>query len=302
MRRRFLIKNRELEDFIIRFYPAGNYTWVVPDGCFSVDVFLVGGGGSGSSAGGGGGYTKTFKSDSKGWKDGEAIAVKPGQSISITVGKGGAEVYQAEQNSPGKDGGYSQFMSSSYRANGGKGANKHKGSNRWKKAKHDVAVCHERIRNRRQDFLHKVSKKIVSENQTIIIEDLNVGGMLKNHCLAKGIASASWSEFFRMLQYKSDWRGVNLIRIGRFEPSSKMCGCGYIHRDLKLSDRVWTCPECGSVNDRDLLAANNIKRFGLEKKNLLTQENINKTPVVNREGGVELSALAGTVKRQNVLV
>lgn len=68
------------------------------------------------------------------------------------------------------------------------------------------------------------------------------------------------------------------------------------------SDRVWTCPECGSVNDRDLLAANNIKRFGLEKKNLLTQENINKTPVVNREGGVELSALAGTVKRQNALV
>ena len=128
MRRRFSFdKNRELEDFLIRFYPAGNYTWVVPDGCFLVDVFLVGGGGSGSSAGGGGGYTKTFKSDSKGWKDGEAIAVKPGQSISITVGKGGAKVYQAEQNSPGKDGGYSQFMSSSYRANGGKGANKHKG-------------------------------------------------------------------------------------------------------------------------------------------------------------------------------
>lgn len=179
---------------------------------------------------------------------------------------------------------------------------KKKGSNRWKKAKHDVAVCHERIRNRRQNFLHKVSKKIVSENQTIIIEDLNVGGMLKNHCLSKGIASASWNEFFKMLQYKSDWRGVNLIRIGRFEPSSKMCGCGYIHRNLKLSDRVWTCPECGAVNDRDLLAANNIKKFGLEKQNLLTQENINKTPVVNREGDVELSAVAGAVKRQNVLV
>ena len=179
---------------------------------------------------------------------------------------------------------------------------KKEGSNRYKKAKHDVAVCHERIRNRRQDFLHKVSKKIVSENQAIIIEDLNVKGMLKNHCLAKGIASASWSEFFRMLQYKSDWRGVNLIRIGRFEPSSKMCGCGYIHRDLKLSDRIWTCPECGAVNDRDLLAANNIKKFGLEKQNLLTQENINKTPVVNWEGDVELSAVAGAVKRQNVLV
>lgn len=70
MRRRFEYKDRELEDFIIRFYPAGNYTWIVPEGCFSVDVFLVGGGGSGSSAGGGGGYTKTFKSDNKGWKDG----------------------------------------------------------------------------------------------------------------------------------------------------------------------------------------------------------------------------------------
>ena len=127
MRRRFLDKNRELEDFLIRFYPAGDYIWVVPDGCFLVDVFLVGGGGSGSSAGGGGGYTKTFKSDSKGWKDGEAIAVKPGQAIPITVGKGGEKVYQAEHNSPGRDGGYSQFLSSYYRANGGKGANNYKG-------------------------------------------------------------------------------------------------------------------------------------------------------------------------------
>lgn len=179
---------------------------------------------------------------------------------------------------------------------------KKKGSNRYKKAKYNFAICHERIRNRRQDFLHKVSKRIISENQTIIIEDLNVSGMLKNHCLSKGIASASWGEFFRMLQYKSDWLGTNFIRIGRFEPSSKMCGCGYIHRDLKLSDRIWTCPECGSVNDRDLLAANNIKKFGLEKQNLLTQDNINKTPVVNWEGDVELSALAGAVKRQNILV
>lgn len=179
---------------------------------------------------------------------------------------------------------------------------KKKGSNRYKKAKLAVAICHERIRNRRQDFLHKVSKRIISENQTVIIEDLNVEGMLKNHCLAKGISSVAWNDFFRMLQYKAEWNGVNLIRIGRFEPSSKMCGCGYIHRDLKLSDRVWTCPECGAVNDRDLLAANNIKKFGLEKQNLLSQENINKTPVVNLEEDVELSAVAGAVKRQNVLV
>lgn len=147
-----------------------------------------------------------------------------------------------------------------------------------------------------------MSKKIISENQTVIIEDLNVEGMLKNHCLAKGISSAAWSEFFRMLQYKSEWNGVNLIKIGRFEPSSKMCSCGYIYKDLKLSDRIWICSNCGSKNDRDLLAAQNIKKFGLEKQNLLSQENINKTPVVNREEDVELPAIAGAVNRQNVLV
>lgn len=179
---------------------------------------------------------------------------------------------------------------------------KKKGSNRYKRAKLTVAICHERIRNRRSDFLHKVSKKIISENQAVIIEDLSVEGMLKNHCLAKGISSVAWSDFFRMLQYKSEWNGVNLIRVGQFEPSSKMCSCGHIYKDLKLSDRVWICPNCGSKNDRDLLAAQNIKKFGLEKQNLLSQENINKTPVVNREGDVELSAVAETVKRQNVLV
>lgn len=81
---------------------------------------------------------------------------------------------------------------------------KKKGSNRYKKAKLAIAICHERIKNRRQDFLHKVSKRIISENQTVIIEDLNVEGMLKNHCLAKGISSVSWNEFFRMLQYKAE--------------------------------------------------------------------------------------------------
>lgn len=177
---------------------------------------------------------------------------------------------------------------------------KKKGSNRYKKAKLAVAICHEKIKNRRQDFLHKVSKRIISENQTVIIEDLNVEGMLKNHCLAKGISSVAWNDFFRMLQYKAEWSGVNLIRIGRFEPSSKMCSCGYTNKDLKLSDRRWICPCCGSENDRDLLAAQNIKRFGLEKQNLLSQENI--SPVVNRAEDAELPTLVGTVKRQIILV
>lgn len=148
---------------------------------------------------------------------------------------------------------------------------KEKGSKRRERAKLAVAKAYERISNQRSNFLHHVVNNILGENQTVVIEDLNVEGMMKNHKLANSIASVSWSEFFRILSYKSEWKGVNLIRIGRFEPSSKMCECGYIHRDLKLSDRVWTCPFCGSVNDRDLLAARNIKKFGLEKQNLLTR-------------------------------
>lgn len=148
---------------------------------------------------------------------------------------------------------------------------KEKGGKRRERAKLAVAKAYERISNQRSNFLHHVVNNILGENQTVVIEDLNVEGMMKNHRLANSIASASWSEFFRILSYKSEWKGVNLIRIGRFEPSSKMCECGYIYRDLKLSNRVWTCPSCGSVNDRDMLAARNIKKFGLEKQNLLTR-------------------------------
>ena len=150
-------------------------------------------------------------------------------------------------------------------------ARKQKGSRRREKARLAVAKAYEHISNQRHNFLHHVVNNILGENQTVVIEDLNVEGMMRNHRLANSIASCSWSEFFRILSYKSDWKGVNLIRIGRFEPSSKMCECGYIHRDLKLSDRIWTCPSCGAINDRDLLAARNIKKFGLEKQNLLTQ-------------------------------
>ena len=177
---------------------------------------------------------------------------------------------------------------------------KQKGSNRYIKAKYMLARRYEKTNNKRTDFIHKVSSKIVRENQTIIIEDLNVDGMLKNHCLAKHISSASWSEFFRQLQYKCDWYGKNLIRIGRFEPSSKMCLCGYINKELDLKDREWDCPNCGRRNDRDLLAAVNIKRFGLQSQNLIS-ENIN-TPVVDGVGGVELLTLVGALKRQYVQV
>ena len=175
---------------------------------------------------------------------------------------------------------------------------KQKGSKRSERARLAIAKQHEKIKNHRENFIHQVTSKIVRENQTIIIEDLNVEGMLKNHNLAKHIISASWSEFFRQLQYKCEWYGKNLIRIGRFEPSSKMCFCGYINKDLTLKNREWDCPQCGRHNDRDLLAAMNIKRFGLQKQNLIGEI----SPVVNGVGDVELSTIVGAVKRQYIYV
>ncbi|MDR2233892.1 MAG: transposase [Tannerella sp.] len=170
---------------------------------------------------------------------------------------------------------------------------KQKGSNRRMMAVFMLAKRYEKIANKRKDFLHKAVKMIVSENQTVVIEDLNVEGMLQNHNLAKSIQSVSWSEFFRILNYKCEWHGKNLIRIGRFEPSSKLCTCGFKHDGLKLSDRQWQCPACGTVHDRDILAANNIKRFGLQKLNL-------KTPAIGGKGDVEFPALVGAKKRQNM--
>lgn len=137
---------------------------------------------------------------------------------------------------------------------------KHKGQ----RTKHKLAKLYEKVVNQRKDFLHKVSSKIVSENQTIAIENLNVAGMLKNHTLAKSIQDAGWGMFTTMLTYKADWYGSTIIQIGRFEPSSKTCSCcGTINKELKLSDREWTCNNCGTTHDRDVNAAINIKNFAL---------------------------------------
>ena len=173
---------------------------------------------------------------------------------------------------------------------------KQKGSNRRENARIRLAKAYEKVTNCRKNFIHQVTSRIVRENQTIIVEDLNVSGMLKNYSLAKHISSASWNEFFRQLQYKCEWSGRNLLKIGRFEPSSKMCTCGYVNHELKLSQREWTCPNCNQLNDRDLLAAINIKRFGLQSQNL-----IGELPVVDGIMDVEWSAVSGAVKRQYVL-
>lgn len=137
------------------------------------------------------------------------------------------------------------------------------GSNRRARARLKVARCNEKVANQRNDFLHKLSRKLVDENQAIYVEDLNVKGMTANHCLAKSVSDAGWSEFVRQLGYKSEWNGGKLVKIDRFFPSSKTCNsCGRINQELKLSEREWACQGCGEIVDRDLNAAKNILTFG----------------------------------------
>jgi putative transposase len=141
--------------------------------------------------------------------------------------------------------------------------------NKGKRTKQRLALLHEKVVNKRKDFLHKVSTQLIRENQTIAIETLAVKNMVKNHNLAQAISDASWSTFVSMLEYKADWYGKNIIRIGQFAPSSKTCTtCGTINKDLQLKDREWTCKSCGTLHDRDKNAAINIKSFAL--KNILS--------------------------------
>ena len=145
-------------------------------------------------------------------------------------------------------------------------ARKQNGSKNYEKMRIKVAKCHRKIANKRNDYIHNLSSYLVNNYKTICLEDLNVKGMQKNHHLARAIQDASWGEFTRQLQYKSDWNGDNVIYIGRFEPSSKTCSvCGYINHDLKLSDRKWTCPKCGTKHDRDVNAAVNIKEMAFKE-------------------------------------
>ncbi|MDD3856880.1 MAG: IS200/IS605 family element RNA-guided endonuclease TnpB [Methanoculleus sp.] len=147
---------------------------------------------------------------------------------------------------------------------------KKKGSKNRQKAILRLARCHEMVANQRNDFLHNLSFRVVSENQAIAVESLNVAGMQKNHCLAQAIGDVSWSTFFTMLEYKCQKYGKTLLKIGRFDLSSKICNCcGYINRDLKLSVREWICPDCGTHHDRDINAAINIKKFALQEQNLV---------------------------------
>ncbi len=137
----------------------------------------------------------------------------------------------------------------------------------YKKQKLVVAKLHEKIKNQREDYLHKVSTSIIKKYDTVCLEDLNIKGMMKNHKLALAVGEVGWNSFEAKLTYKAEWNGKNIIYIGRFEPSSKICStCGTINKELKLQHREWVCEKCNTQHDRDKNAAINIKNFGLRYK------------------------------------
>ena len=140
---------------------------------------------------------------------------------------------------------------------------KRKGSKNRRRAKMRLSRHHEKVANRRKNYIHKFTVRIVRENQTICIEDLNVKGMQSNHHLAKSIGSVSFNEIARQLEYKSHWNGRDFVKVGRWYASSKTCNhCGHKNTELTLKDREWICPNCGAEIDRDYNAALNILHEG----------------------------------------
>lgn len=140
---------------------------------------------------------------------------------------------------------------------------KKKGSKNREKSRKKLAILHEKITNCRKDFQHKLSKEI-ADNQSyncVAMETLNIQGMIKNKRLARHIQDCSWYQFKTMLKYKLERNGKQILEIGRFQPSSKICSCGEINNELSLKDRIWTCGKCSTTHDRDILAANNIVKF-----------------------------------------
>jgi transposase, IS605 OrfB family, central region len=143
---------------------------------------------------------------------------------------------------------------------------KQKGSKNFEKARKRLAIQYEYVSNARNDFLHKLSKAIIDDNQVIVVEDLNVKGIQQNPYLSKSISDSGFGTFLRYLEYKAQWYGRELIVVNRFYPSSKLCNvCGYKYNELKLSDRYWQCPICGTYHDRDINASINLYKIGKEQ-------------------------------------
>lgn len=139
-----------------------------------------------------------------------------------------------------------------------------KGSNNQNKTRIKLAKVYKKINDKKQYYLHQISNSLINENQVICMENLNVKGMMKNHKLAESISEMNFGEFKRILEYKARWYNRKILFVDRYYPSSKTCSCcGYKNKDLKLSDRFWTCPQCGKIHDRDINAAVNILHEGM---------------------------------------
>lgn len=144
---------------------------------------------------------------------------------------------------------------------------KTKGSHNHARAKQLVAACYQKISDIRSNHLHQISRRIVNENQVIVLEDLNVQGMIARRSLAKSLSDTSLGEFVRQITYKSQWYGREVVRIGRWYPSSKVChSCGYMNDSLTLAHRTWTCVGCNTTHDRDLNASLNILAEGMRQR------------------------------------
>ena len=145
----------------------------------------------------------------------------------------------------------------------GKEVEINKASNNREKSRIKLAKFNEKLNNQKENYLHQITNQLLNENQIIVIEDLNVSDMLKNHKLAKSIQELSINRFKNILEYKANWYGRDIIEIDRFYPSSKLCNCcGYKNNDLTLKEREWICPDCGTKHNRDYNAAINIKKEG----------------------------------------
>ncbi len=161
-----------------------------------------------------------------------------------------------------------------------------KGSKNKEKARIKLAKYHEKLNNKKENYLHQVSNQLLNENQVIVMENLNVNGMLKNHNLARSIQELSLYHFKEMIRYKSKWSDRDIVEIDRFFPSSKLCSnCGYKNDELILKDREWVCPVCGTNHNRDLNAAINIRNEGMKLYNnkIFKSVDLNSVPIRNGE-------------------
>jgi putative transposase len=169
-------------------------------------------------------------------------------------------------------------------------AKKQRGSKNRDKARRKVARIHAKIADRRRDFLHQLSTRLMRENQTICVESLQVKAMAQHPTLAKAIHDVGWGEFVRQLEYKASWYGRTLVKIDKWYPSSKRCfTCGHVLDSLPLDTRQWMCPECGAVHDRDVNAAQNILAVGLTVSaggEAVRPGRVRPTPAGFREAGI----------------